>query len=113
MNRLTEDLLALAGSRARTTSSFDAAHPGFSAGGRRDRVAGGDGGRFGVTLESGGAPADVVLADPDAMTQVFGNLIENAMKYGKSGADPRLCAGARMKSNLWCRTSAGASLMSI
>jgi len=39
----------------------------------------------GIALESGGAPTDVVLADPDAMTQVFGNLIENAMKYGKSG----------------------------
>jgi len=39
----------------------------------------------GIALESGGAPTDIVLADPDAMTQVFGNLIENAMKYGKSG----------------------------
>lgn len=39
----------------------------------------------GITLETGPAPATTVLADPDAMTQVFGNLIENAIKYGKSG----------------------------
>jgi two-component system phosphate regulon sensor histidine kinase PhoR len=46
----------------------------------------------GIKLESGGAPPDVVLADPDAMTQVFGNLIENAMKYGKSGGRVRVYA---------------------
>ena len=34
----------------------------------------------------------MVLADPDAMTQVFGNLIENAMKYGKSGGRVRVYA---------------------
>jgi two-component system phosphate regulon sensor histidine kinase PhoR len=39
----------------------------------------------GIELESGAGPADLVMADADAMTQVFGNLIENAMKYGKSG----------------------------
>jgi two-component system, OmpR family, phosphate regulon sensor histidine kinase PhoR len=48
----------------------------------------------GVTLESGGAPADIVCADPDAMTQVLGNLIENAMKYGKSGGRIRVYAQA-------------------
>ena len=48
----------------------------------------------GVALESGGAPPDLVLADPDAMTQVFGNLIENAMKYGKSGGRVRVYAQA-------------------
>jgi two-component system phosphate regulon sensor histidine kinase PhoR len=46
----------------------------------------------GITLESGTSPDDVVLADPDAMTQVFGNLIENAMKYGKSGGRIRVSA---------------------
>ena len=45
-----------------------------------------------IELESGGAPANVVMADPDAMTQVFGNLIENAMKYGKSGGRIRVFA---------------------
>nr|WP_263352541.1 HAMP domain-containing sensor histidine kinase [Acidicapsa acidisoli] len=48
----------------------------------------------GIELESGGAPVAVVLADPDAMTQVFGNLIENAMKYGKSGGRIRVYARA-------------------
>ena len=48
----------------------------------------------GIALESGGAPESVVLADPDAMTQVFGNLIENAMKYGKSGGRIRVYAQA-------------------
>jgi two-component system phosphate regulon sensor histidine kinase PhoR len=46
----------------------------------------------GISLESGGAPQTIVLADPDAMTQVFGNLIENAMKYGKSGKRIRVSA---------------------
>ena len=36
----------------------------------------------GVALESGETTDALVLADVDAMTQVFGNLIENAMKYG-------------------------------
>jgi two-component system phosphate regulon sensor histidine kinase PhoR len=34
------------------------------------------------------------MADPDAMTQVFGNLIENAMKYGKTGKLVRVSAHA-------------------
>ncbi len=33
------------------------------------------------------------MVDPDAMNQVFGNLIENAVKYGKSGK--RIRVGAR------------------
>jgi signal transduction histidine kinase len=46
-----------------------------------------------VTLESAGACSAIVLADEDALTQVFGNLIENAMKYGKSGK--RVLVGGR------------------
>ncbi|HEY0795395.1 MAG TPA: ATP-binding protein [Acidisarcina sp.] len=38
-----------------------------------------------VTLEADEVTDTLVLADPDALNQVFGNLIENAMKYGKSG----------------------------
>ena len=34
------------------------------------------------------------MADPDAMTQVFGNLIENALKYAKAGK--RIRVGARL-----------------
>jgi two-component system phosphate regulon sensor histidine kinase PhoR len=48
----------------------------------------------GVTLESAGAPGALVLADSDAMNQVIGNLIENAIKYGKAGK--RICVGARL-----------------
>lgn len=47
----------------------------------------------GVKLVSAGAPHSLVMADPDAMTQVFGNLIENSLKYAKSGK--RIRVGAR------------------
>ncbi|HEY2002200.1 MAG TPA: ATP-binding protein [Acidobacteriaceae bacterium] len=47
----------------------------------------------GMTMEIGDAAADTVLADPDALQQVFGNLVENATKYGRSGSKIRL--GAR------------------
>jgi len=90
MNRLTEDLLALAGVESpdyklipqpiRASALVEDAIESL-AGLVVDS---------GIALESGGAPADVVLADPDAMTQVFGNLIENAMKYGKSGGRVRV-----------------------
>jgi two-component system phosphate regulon sensor histidine kinase PhoR len=92
MNRLTEDLLALAGVESpdyklspqpiRASSLVEDAIESL-AGMVVDS---------GVSIESGGAPTDVVLADPDAMTQVFGNLIENAMKYGKSGGRIRVYA---------------------
>jgi two-component system phosphate regulon sensor histidine kinase PhoR len=47
-----------------------------------------------VELEYAGAPDELVMADPDAMNQVFGNLIENALKYASSGK--RICVGARL-----------------
>ncbi len=47
----------------------------------------------GVVLERAPAPAVPVLVDLDAISQVFGNLIENAMKYGRSGG--RVRTGAR------------------
>jgi two-component system phosphate regulon sensor histidine kinase PhoR len=37
------------------------------------------------------------MVDPDAMNQVFGNLIENAVKYGKAGK--RIRVGARSLEN--------------
>jgi two-component system phosphate regulon sensor histidine kinase PhoR len=47
-----------------------------------------------VKLQSAGAPESFVMADPDAMNQVFGNLIENALKYGRAGK--RIRVGARL-----------------
>ena len=47
----------------------------------------------GVALEREGAPDTAVIADADALSQVFGNLIENAMKYGRAGG--RVRVGAR------------------
>jgi two-component system, OmpR family, phosphate regulon sensor histidine kinase PhoR len=94
MNRLTEDLLALASvespdyklalqpTRASSLVS-DAIH-----------ALGGIVVDSGVKLESAGAPDEQVMADPDAMTQVFGNLIENSLKYAKNGK--RIQVGAKL-----------------
>jgi two-component system phosphate regulon sensor histidine kinase PhoR len=38
------------------------------------------------------------MADTDALNQVFGNLIENAIKYGKSGK--RILIGANLRDNM-------------
>ena len=51
----------------------------------------------GMTLELGETPPDTVLVDPDALQQVFGNLVENATKYGRSGQ--RLRLGARRQND--------------
>lgn len=93
MNRLTEDLLALA-----TIESPDyklAMQPTRAREMVNDAIEslGGIVADSGVELESSGAPDASVMADPDAMNQVFGNLIENAVKYGKSGG--RIQVGAR------------------
>jgi two-component system phosphate regulon sensor histidine kinase PhoR len=50
-----------------------------------------------VALDAGETSDDLVLADPDSLNQVFGNLIENAMKYGKAGG--RVTVGARRLEN--------------
>ncbi len=93
MNRLTEDLLALA-----TIESPDyklAMQPTRASEMVNDAIdsLGGLVVDSGVELESSGAPDASVMVDPDAMNQVFGNLIENAVKYGKSGG--RIEVGAR------------------
>jgi two-component system phosphate regulon sensor histidine kinase PhoR len=49
----------------------------------------------GMTMEIGSTVSDTVLADSDALQQVFGNLVENATKYGRSGGKLRL--GARRR----------------
>ena len=95
MNRLTEDLLALA-----TIESPDyklAMQPTRASEMVNDAIdsLGGLVVDSGVDLESSGAPDALVMVDPDAMNQVFGNLIENAVKYGKSGK--KILVGARVR----------------
>ena len=94
MNRLTEDLLALAG--VESPDYKLAARPMRASELVRDAIdsLGGLVVDSGVELQSAGAPDAQVMVDPDAMNQVFGNLIENAVKYGKQGK--RVVVGARV-----------------
>lgn len=93
MNRLTEDLLALASVES---PDYKVKQQALQAGTLVEDAIASMGGMVmdsGVEMESSGAPDCVVMADSDAMNQVFGNLIENALKYGKSGK--RIRVGAR------------------
>ncbi|HEY2859796.1 MAG TPA: ATP-binding protein [Terracidiphilus sp.] len=97
MGRLTEDLLTLAGVESpdyklvrkptRASALLDDAVASF----------GGLVADAGLQLELDDAPDGAVLADLDAVNQIFGNLIENALKYGGSGG--RLRVGARLADN--------------
>lgn len=95
MNRLTEDLLALAS--VESPDYHVTRQPMRASAMVRDAIEslGGIVVDSGVELEFAGAPDQVVMADPDAMNQVFGNLIENALKYAKSGKKIRV--GAMLK----------------
>ena len=100
MSRLTEDLLTLARVESGETR-FDAepvppiellhdAEESFR------EVARGQGVDLQIIEGEGSAPVDslpAVLADREAIHQVFSNLIENAMKYGSAGG--RVVLGAR------------------
>lgn len=94
MNRLTEDLLALAG--VESPDYRLAAQPMRASALVQDAIesVGGMVVDSGIELETAGAPDTMVMADPDAMNQVFGNLIENALKYGKSGL--KILVGAHL-----------------
>jgi two-component system phosphate regulon sensor histidine kinase PhoR len=94
MNRITEDLLALAG--VESPDYKLALRPTRASALLQDAIdsLGGVVVDTGVALEFSGAPDALVLADPDAMNQVFSNLIENALKYGKAGK--RILVGARL-----------------
>jgi two-component system phosphate regulon sensor histidine kinase PhoR len=94
MNRLTEDLLALASVESpdykvalQTIRASALVHDAIES-------LGGIVVDSKVKLEFAGAPEATVMADPDAMNQVFGNLIENALKYGPAGK--RIRVGARL-----------------
>ena len=94
MNRITEDLLALA-----TVESPDyklSPKPARADALIQDAMdsLGGLVADSDVALELSGAPEALVMADPDAMNQVFGNLVENALKYAKEGK--RILVGARL-----------------
>jgi two-component system phosphate regulon sensor histidine kinase PhoR len=94
MNRLTEDLLALAGVES---PDYKLAVQAIRASALVSDAIDSLGGLIvdsGVELQFAGAPDAQVMVDPDAMNQVFGNLIENAVKYGKSGK--RVLVGARL-----------------
>jgi two-component system, OmpR family, phosphate regulon sensor histidine kinase PhoR len=93
VNRLTEDLLALA--QVESGEHKPRVQPVRASALVADAIESLAGMvvESGVALEAGETTDATVLADVDAMTQVFGNLIENAMKYGASGK--RVLVGAR------------------
>jgi two-component system, OmpR family, phosphate regulon sensor histidine kinase PhoR len=98
MNRLTEDLLALASvesgdyklrlQKIKASTLVEEA-VGSLAGLVLDSA---------VNLEVGEITDEPVMADLDALSQVFGNLVENAMKYGKAGG--RVSVGARRQDTM-------------
>jgi two-component system phosphate regulon sensor histidine kinase PhoR len=99
MNRLTEDLLALASVESGDyklnlqkvpASTLVEEAVGSLAGLVLDSE---------LTLEVGETTDEPVMTDLDALSQVFGNLVENAMKYGKTGG--RVRVGARKQENGW------------
>ena len=94
MNRLTEDLLALASVESPDYKLI--LQPARASALVKDAIQslGGILVESGIKLQSAGAPDSLVMVDPDAMNQVFGNLIENAAKYAKEGK--RIRVGARL-----------------
>jgi two-component system phosphate regulon sensor histidine kinase PhoR len=94
MNRLTEDLLALASVESPDYQLKLQPMRASSLVSDAIDALGGIVVDSGVALESAGAPEAQVMADADAMTQVFGNLIENSLKYARSGK--RIQVGAEL-----------------
>ncbi len=84
MNRLVHDLLSLSrvesGERQRPTDRVDLAGLLRSAAASLQPTAGANGVEIRVTVEAEPQP---VPGDADQLTQVFSNLLENAVKYGR------------------------------
>ena len=92
MNRLTEDLLALASVES---SDYKLILQPVRASTLVEDAIESLGGMMvdsELEIEPAGATDAMVMADPDAMTQVFGNLIENARKYARAGRRVRIGA---------------------
>jgi two-component system, OmpR family, phosphate regulon sensor histidine kinase PhoR len=95
MNRLTEDLLALASVES---GDYKLRVQKIKASTLVEEAVGSLAGLVidsELNLEVGEATDEPVMADLDALSQVFGNLVENAMKYGKAGG--RVRVGARQQ----------------
>jgi two-component system phosphate regulon sensor histidine kinase PhoR len=98
MNRLTEDLLALASVES---GDYKLRLQKIKASTLVEEAVGSLAGLVmdsGVTLEIGEVADEPVMADLDALSQVFGNLVENAMKYGKAGG--RVAVGVRRQDTM-------------
>lgn len=93
MSRLTEDLLALASVEG---PDYKLVRQQLGAAALVQEAVASFGGMVAdsdLQLECAAAPDVQVMADPDAVNQVFGNLMENAIKYGATGG--RIRIGAR------------------
>jgi two-component system, OmpR family, phosphate regulon sensor histidine kinase PhoR len=98
MNRLTEDLLALASVES---GDYKLRLQKINASTLVEEAVGSLTGLVldsPVNLEVGEITDEPVMADLDALSQVFGNLVENAMKYGKTGG--RVKVGARAQESM-------------
>lgn len=98
MNRLTEDLLALASVESQDYRVHPQPVRASDLVSDASESLGGLVMDTGIQLETGPTTDAIVLADTDALNQVFGNLIENAIKYGKSGK--RILIGANLRENM-------------
>lgn len=97
MNRLTEDLLVMAQVEAATVNLQSVAIPADSL--VREAVRGMSGlvQENEAQLEIGELTSASVLADGDSVLQVLGNLIENAIKYGRpTVGEARVVLSARL-----------------
>jgi two-component system, OmpR family, phosphate regulon sensor histidine kinase PhoR len=92
MNRLTEDLLALASVESDDYSVHPQPVKASDLVSDASESLGGLVMDTGIQMESGPTTDALVMADAYALNQVFGNLVENAIKYGKSGG--RILIGA-------------------